>query len=124
MIQSEELISMINQHEGFSQTERDIWIARIQQEGVTDILKDELKTLLQSKIDQEYAELGIELDEGSEEYKTAHQTMISEIDSAEIEFKDLAKTLKQQADQLQKDTSQEMDAAMAESARQAISGNI
>lgn len=124
MIQSEELISMINQHEGFSQSERNIWIARIQQEGATDVLKNELKALLQSKIEQEYGELGIELDEGSTEYKAAHQAMVSEIDAAETEFKDQAKVLKQQSDQLQKDTSQEMDVAMAESARQAISGNI
>lgn len=124
MNQVEELISLIKKHEGFSQSEREAWIAHIQQEGMTDALKDELKALLQSKIDQEYSELGIELDEGSAEYKNAYQTMVSEIEAAEKEFKDQAKDLKLQSDQLQKDTSQEMDAAMAESARQAINENI
>lgn len=120
MIPVEEFISQLNQHEGFSQTEKDSWISRIKQEGLTDTLKEELKQVLQQKIDSEFVDLGIEPDETSEEFKSVQQAMTSEIDAAESEFKKEAKDLKTQAEQLQKDAAMEMDAAMIENARSQI----
>ncbi|MEK7649245.1 MAG: hypothetical protein AAB400_05050 [Patescibacteria group bacterium] len=120
----EELVSLINQHEGFSQEEKSTWVTRLQQEGLTDTLKEELKQLLQQKVDAEYNELGIELDEKSSEYAEAHKAMVADIDAAETTFKKEAKDLKTQSDEIQKSTSKDMDIAMADAARQSISGTL
>ena len=120
----EELVSLINQHEGFSQEEKTAWLERLNKEGLSDTFKEELKQLLQNKIDAEYTELGIKIDETSSEYKEAHQVMMSEIDTAENQFKKEAKELKSQADALQKNTSNDMDVAMADAARQSINGTL
>ncbi len=120
----EELISLIKEHEGFSQEEKTAWLERLSKEGLSDTLKEELKQLLQNKIDAEYAELGIKMDESSNEYKEAHQAMMSEIDTAENQLKKEAKDLKSQAEALQKNTAKDMDLAMADAARQSLTGTL
>lgn len=114
------LIDAINGLEDLSATDKKRWVTRIQKEGITAEVKDDLYTLLRKKDDDDFAEFGLPINEKDPEYKQAERTMLVEVKNAEADFKRETAGIQKEIEHIQKGTAKEMDGAMIVDAREKI----
>jgi|GEM_PF-2137270 len=105
------LIDAINGLEDLSVKEKRIWSERIQKEGVTGSLKQDLYAMLKQKDDEDFAELGIAIDENDPEYKHAVKEATAEAVHAEADFKKEIAHLQKEIEHVQKAATKDMDVA-------------
>ena len=80
----EELIQKI-QASDLEETAKATWVARIEEEGVTAELIDELMDAIQEEIEKGFTQLGVGNTE-SEEYQQHAKAMVDEVSAANDEF--------------------------------------
>ncbi len=101
-------------------TKQDI-INRINKEGLTDDVLDYLKDVLQEQWDTDIASIGATLDENDPEFKKKYQETLDTIEKAKKDFDTSMNALQKEAQQIQDDTSKQLDNIQIQSVQQKIS---
>lgn len=95
----EELIQKI-QGSDLEESAKIAWVARIEKEGVTTELIDDLMDAIQEEMEKNFAKLGVG-DTESEEYQQKAKAMTDEIQAAQDEFNSTMDTIEADAKQEQ-----------------------
>lgn len=96
------------------------WRTRIESEGLTAEVLDELRDAVQEEIDKQFAAAGVELDENDPEYQAQYKKMQDAIDAAERDYNATMDDLSQQAQALQEETGEKLDDLQAQAVKESI----
>ncbi len=116
----QQVIDHIQNHEELSDAFKQMWIARINQDGLTQDVLDDLRNALDDEIDRAYEDAGVVLDENDPEYKAAYQKMIQDLDTIQDDFEKGMNDLQVQATDTMKATVKQMEDDSVQAIRDSI----
>lgn len=114
----EELIQKI-QASDLEESAKATWVARIEEEGVTAELIDELMDAIQEEIEKGFTKLGVG-DTESEEYKQNAKAMIDEVTAANDEFNATMDSIEEDAQQGQTELLKSVDDLQAQAIKDSV----
>jgi crotonobetainyl-CoA:carnitine CoA-transferase CaiB-like acyl-CoA transferase len=114
----EELIQKI-QASSLEEGAKTAWVARIEQEGVTAELVDDLMDAIQDEMEKNFAALGVG-DTESEEYKQNAKAMMDEVEVAQNEFNATMDTIEADVKQTQDALLKSVDDLQAQAIKNSI----
>lgn len=116
----QELIDHLRGNENFDENFKQIWISRIEEDGLTSQVIDELQTAVADQMTQTYASMGITDDENDPEYKAEYQKMIAEFDSIEKDLNSGVASLQEEGNQVFQSAIQTMEDDQAQAVRDSM----
>jgi Zn-dependent oligopeptidase len=116
----EGLTAHIQGIEDLSEEEKNGFINQLRSGKNPEEVLDEVENKLQEKIDDIFDAQGITLDKNDPDYQAKFKEMATEIKSAESEFSQTMADIEKESNQLQNDTSKELDEAKLEEVRSKI----
>ena len=116
----QEFLEHLRGSENFDESFKQMWIARIETEGLTPTVIAELRDAIGNKITETYAEVGVEEDPNDPEYIAEHQKVMTELQKIDDELEAGLASMKDEADQVFQSTVKQMEEDSAQSIRDSI----
>ncbi len=116
----QELIEHLRNNENFDEAFRQAWVARLEKDGLTQDVLDELRNAVSDQIVQSYERVGVEDDENDPEYKAEHDKLMTELQKIDDELEAGLASMKEEANQVFQSAVKQMEDDSAQAIRDSI----
>lgn len=123
MLTAKQLIVEIQKIESLDDKSKQAWIGRINQEGLTDSLIDEIMDLLDHKIEDVYEKIGIyTVDKNDPKDQASYDKMIKGLTKAKSDFDKTMQGVNNQIKKITEDSIKQIDISSAQQVSAGIKG--
>lgn len=119
---TEEIIQKIGALSELDESEKAGYIAQIERGEDALTVLDRIEDALHAKLDKEFEDAGIVIDENDPEYRAAYEAYLATLDVAKREFETEMAEIARETDRIETETFSTVDAIQADAISAGISG--
>ncbi len=116
----QELIQYLQNNEHFDDAFKQLWVSRIQKEGLTSEVLDQLKAAIVDEVSKTYAEMGVEEDTNDPEYQAEHKKMMDELQKIDDELESAMTSLVEEGNVVFKNAVTQMEEDQKQAVRDSM----